>query len=204
MSAKKMKAGKDVVPTRKPSEKALAAVQVAKERREAMPYRPTMKLSRNGEGAPVSVAAFNGDHEGLHALLASVLSSSSADFINSAVAQVINVTRVDEVATNAAFAIIAAIQPKDEYEASLAVQIATTHIASQHLLSQTLARSTLQGMTAYGNLATKFQRTELAAREALTKHRSGGVQTVKHVHVNEGGQAIVADSVTYGGGSNGK
>lgn len=200
MSTKKAKGGKSIVPAPKPSEKALAAAQVAREQRDAMPYRPTMKLTRSGDGGPVSIGALNGDNEGLHALLASALGSCSADFINSAVAQIVNVAQVNEVSTNAAIAIIAAIQPRDEYEASLAVQIATTHLASQNLLSLTLNRSTVQGMAAYGNLATKFQRTELAARDALTRHRCGGVQTVKHVHVNEGGQAIVADSVSYGGG----
>ena len=43
------------------------------------------------------------------------------------------------------------------------------------------------------NLACKLQRTLVALVEALHRYRSGGQQkvVVEHVHVNEGGQAIV-------------
>ena len=52
-----------------------------------------------------------------------------------------------------------------------------------------------------GNLATKFSRTFVAQMEALSKHRRGGKQIVEHVHVNEGGQAVIANTVNTGGGS---
>ncbi len=43
------------------------------------------------------------------------------------------------------------------------------------------------------NHATKMLRTFTAQMEALKRYRTGGQQkvTVEHVHVNQGGQAIV-------------
>lgn len=58
----------------------------------------------------------------------------------------------------------------------------------------------------YMRLGLKAQSQCRAAIEALDRLSSGRVQTVKHVHVNEGGQAIVADQFHQhtGGSENGK
>ncbi len=52
------------------------------------------------------------------------------------------------------------------------------------------------------NLACKLQRTLVALVEALHRYRSGGQQrvVVEHVHVNEGGQAVVGTIQSKGGG----
>lgn len=47
----------------------------------------------------------------------------------------------------------------------------------------------------YGKLALKAQANCRATLEALAKLHQPREQTVKHVHVNEGGQAIVADQI---------
>lgn len=58
----------------------------------------------------------------------------------------------------------------------------------------------------YMRLGLKAQAQCRATIEALDRLASGRVQTVKHVHVNEGGQAIVADQFHQhtGGKENGK
>ncbi|WP_157696554.1 hypothetical protein [Porphyrobacter sp. CACIAM 03H1] len=58
----------------------------------------------------------------------------------------------------------------------------------------------------YMRLGLKAQSQCRATIEALERLSSGRVQTVKHVHVNEGGQAIVADQFHQhtGGSENGK
>jgi hypothetical protein len=58
----------------------------------------------------------------------------------------------------------------------------------------------------YLRLGLKAQAQCRATIEALDSLTSGRVQTVKHVHVNEGGQAIVADQFHQhtGGSKNGK
>src|SRR5688572_24791804 len=83
--------------------------------------------------------------------------------------------------------------------------MAATHNVAMHVLKHCKFCSTLPGMMEYGNLATKLLRTYTAQAEALAKVRRGGEQKVivEHVHVHDGGQAIVG-TVTQsgpGGGS---
>ena len=56
----------------------------------------------------------------------------------------------------------------------------------------------------YGRIALKAQANCRATLEALMKLHQPREQTVKHVHVNEGGQAVVADHFHAGGRENGK
>ncbi|MHC4072181.1 MAG: hypothetical protein ACYSUD_09360 [Planctomycetota bacterium] len=95
---------------------------------------------------------------------------------------------------NIAMAILSGIQPQDEIEGMLAVQMIGTH----NMAMETLERAMLTGQTDIGKdlnakQAAKMMRVFVAQMEALKKYRTGGQQkmTVKHVHVNEGGQAIV-------------
>ena len=57
----------------------------------------------------------------------------------------------------------------------------------------------------YAKLANQFCRTFTAQLDSLNKHRGKGQQkvTVEHVHVNEGGQAVVGN-INQGGGGNEK
>lgn len=54
----------------------------------------------------------------------------------------------------------------------------------------------------YGRLALKAQSNCRATLEALAKLHQPRVQTVRHVHVNEGGQAVIADQFHNHGGQN--
>jgi hypothetical protein len=63
-----------------------------------------------------------------------------------------------------------------------------------------LPDQSFEGRQANLNQATKLTRTFTTQMEALNRHRGKGQQnmTVEHVHVHDGGQAIVS-SVTQGG-----
>lgn len=58
----------------------------------------------------------------------------------------------------------------------------------------------------YARIALKAQAQSRATLEALAKLHQPREQTVRHVHVNEGGQAVIADQVHHhaGGVENGK
>lgn len=58
----------------------------------------------------------------------------------------------------------------------------------------------------YARIAMKAQAQSRATLEALTKLHQPREQTVRHVHVNEGGQAVIADQFHHhaGGQENGK
>ena len=111
--------------------------------------------------------------------------------------------KLDEFCNNAV-ALLNGIEPRDEIEGMLAVQMIGVH----NLAMETLKRAMMNGQTFEGkqasvNEATKMLRTFTAQIEALKRYRTGGQQkvTVEHVHVNEGGQAIVG-TVNQGGGGN--
>ena len=109
-------------------------------------------------------------------------------------------------AYNYAMAILNGIQPQDENEGMLAVQMIGVHnIAMRTMGLVMLDNQTYEGKKSNTNYATKMLRTFMAQMEALKKYRTGGQQKmiVEHVHVNEGGQAIVG-TVNQGGGGNNK
>lgn len=108
--------------------------------------------------------------------------------------------------TNNAMALLNGIQPQDEIEGMLAVQMIAVH----NMAMETIKRAMITGQTfegTEGNVtqATKMLRTFTTQMEALKRYRTGGQQkvTVEHVHVNEGGQAVVG-VVNRGEGSSGK
>lgn len=103
---------------------------------------------------------------------------------------------------NAALAVVAGISPSSEVEAMLAIQMYATHEAAMAMLTRVHTGAGEQSVSA-ANLATKLSRTYVAQIEALGRLRRGGEQTVRveHVHVHAGGQAIVGNVATGGGGT---
>ena len=108
-------------------------------------------------------------------------------------------------AYNSAMAILNGIQPQDELEGMLAVQMIGVHNMAMDYMGKATRTDRVNFMNTYMNLATKSLRTFTAQMEALKKYRTGGQQkmVVEHVHVNKGGQAIVG-TVHQGGEVNNK
>jgi hypothetical protein len=115
----------------------------------------------------------------------------------------------NQLAFNAALAVISGVQPKDEIEAMLAAHMAVTNIALLELVARTrgsIANHRYEGdgikrLDVLGNLTNKFMRTYTMQVEALMRKRRKGEQNikVKHVHVYAGAQAIV-NNVNHRGG----
>jgi len=100
-------------------------------------------------------------------------------------------------------ALMAEMKPRDAFEGLLISQMLMVNKQAMHFLklSNGTAETTVEIRTAWINRYTKLMKLYAQQLEALDKHRRGGNQkmTVEHVHVHEGGQAIVG-SVTQGGG----
>ncbi|MDD3493136.1 MAG: hypothetical protein PHZ19_06555 [Candidatus Thermoplasmatota archaeon] len=98
-----------------------------------------------------------------------------------------------ETAIKATCGALAEIAPQDGLEGLLASQMVACHNLSLYLLRKAVKTQYREQLEAYLNQANKLMRTFTAQVEALKKYRSKGEQkvTVEHVHVNEGGQAIV-------------
>ena len=119
------------------------------------------------------------------------------------VAKVLHPQGLNVDTANRLLAILHDIKPRDPIEGMIATQmLGVNHVAM--LMTRRIVTSDdsiLQTEVAV-NLACKLQRTLVALVEALHRYRSGGQQkvVVEHVHVNEGGQAVVGTVQSKGGG----
>lgn len=165
------------------------------------PTRPRLQSVTVNKGK-LTIAGSQAEHD----LMDQALGSDSTDFQTYCLAQLLNILPEKDskdytFAVNAALVMLQAINPKDELEAMLAVQM----VASNHMALLTTRKAvhspTGEACQANGNMATKFSRTFVAQLEALGKHRRGGKQIVEHVHVNAGGQAVIANTVNTGRGA---
>src|SRR5215475_4220459 len=95
------------------------------------------------------------------------------------------------------------IKPGDELEGMIAAQLIAAHNASMECYRRAmLGEQTFEGRRENLSQANKLSRTYAALLDALNRHRGKGQQkvTVEHVHVHEGGQAIVGNVESRGAG----
>lgn len=94
------------------------------------------------------------------------------------------------------------VQPRDEVEGMLAAQLVATHSAAMECYRRAMIEEqSFEGRRENLNQANKLVRSYASLLEALDRHRGKGQQrvTVEHVHVHQGGRAIVG-TVHPGGG----
>jgi hypothetical protein len=139
-----------------------------------------------------------------------VIGGSMSDDWNDAIAgQVINslwTNNLDNDAANtlriAAVEALIGLKPTDEIEGMIAAQLLACHNASMECYRRAMFNEqTFEGRKENLNQANKLSRTYTTLLESLNRHRGKGQQkvTVEHVHVHEGGQAIVGH-IEGGGG----
>jgi len=104
-----------------------------------------------------------------------------------------NTTNIDDV--NAMLSLVHNIKPNDDLEALIVSQMVVTHMLSMNNANGAIHLGDEKIKTAKHEMAIKLMRSFTNQFNALSKHRNGGKQkmTVEHVHVNEGGQAIIGD-----------
>lgn len=98
---------------------------------------------------------------------------------------------------------LSGIKPKDELEGMLVVQIIANQILTMKFAGMLARAGTIERQEAVERIYTKLARTMPALMDTLRSKRTGGRQRVKveHVHVHNGGQAIVGSVETGGGGA---
>jgi hypothetical protein len=104
---------------------------------------------------------------------------------------------------NAAVDALIGIKPADELEGMIAAQLVACYNASMECYRRAMiGEQTFEGRRENLNQANKLSRTYANLLEALNRHRGKGQQkvTVEHVHVHEGGQAVVGNIESPGGG----
>jgi hypothetical protein len=170
-------------------------------------------VSSNGRPAPVRVKLQrinanlarahppDGDGKVWWGRLKKALGTCSSAFVNASLIQLQGAARlpgggISEIAVNSALALIEAAEPRDEIEGTLALQMACTHIAAMAILSRFEGGFSTERRTAlFGTAAARLMRTYVVQVEAFRRLRQGGSQfmRVEHVHVNEGGQAVIGN-----------
>jgi hypothetical protein len=197
-----------------------AEIEKARKRTQARTPSIAMNIEDRGAGGR-SLYADHSDEEGHQYRLADTFGTRSLQFVHSMLNGLGDATanhsldydfnpgRPNQVAFNAALAVISGVRPKDEIEAMLAAHMAVTNIVLPELVARTrgaVAGHRYEGngikrLDVLGNLTTKFMRTYTMQVEALARKRRKGQQNirVKHVHVYAGGQAVVG-AVSHRGG----
>ena len=125
------------------------------------------------------------------------LGTDSAEFMGGVLSQLANAVSqgkdANGEAINFALAVIAGVDPKDELETMLAMQMVAVHLATMTFTRRLAHVETLDQQHGSERALNKLARTFAMQLEALKRYRTGGEQkvVVQHVNVNEGGQAIV-------------
>ena len=181
-----------------PTEREAATLALHEARRQTSKAAPHWKVSHNDDGA-TEVASDHVDLGTASKLLMESLGTVSVDFVKGLMEQISVLSRTDgqvsEDQLNFMLAFISGMEPRNEAEAMLALQMATVHSAT---IAASLYLAKAEMLPQYDSATravTKLARTYTTQMETLKRYRSGGEQnvTVKHVHVHEGGQAIVGN-----------
>ena len=133
--------------------------------------------------------------------LKKALGTSSSAFVQASIFQLQGAARlpgggISELAVNSALALIEAAEPKNEIEGALAVQMACTHTAAMAILTSLQHGFPSERRTPFlATAASRLLRAYSTQVETLRRLRNGGSQFVRveHVHVNEGGQAVIGN-----------
>jgi hypothetical protein len=153
------------------------------------------------DGKLAKVHPPNGDEKNWWQRLNKALGTTSSDFVNASLFQIQAAARspfggISQLSMNAALAIIEAAAPKDEIEGALAIQMACTHVTAMAVLAKLdVAFASERRVAAFGSTAARLMKAYAMQMEVLRRSRHGGQQFVRveHVHVNEGGQAVIGN-----------
>jgi hypothetical protein len=199
-------AGDPHLSSPKPDEQEARAMLEAANRLEARRSPFKAKAAKAADGSLTSIGPDHADAMGWSFRLRDTFGTASHDFAISSLNALIKNTAgkkgIDEVALNAALAVLDGVRPRDEIEGMLAAQMSVTHSLAMELLSRAKHAELVPQFESAGNMAVKLLRTYTAQAEALAKLRRGGEQMVRveHVHVYPGGQAVVGNVNHRGGG----
>ncbi len=202
--AKRQAVAKPYEPT--PEERDAAAAFLAREKEKP----PAPRLTAAKTGGVVKIGTDHPEPAVGTVLLMQALGITDDAFLNGILSQLVNAgsqgEEVDERDINFMLSAIKGVEPKDEVEVMLAAQMAAVHSATMTFARRLAHVETIPQQDSAERAFNKLARTFVAQVEALKRYRTGGEQnvTVKHVTVNEGGQAIVGNVEHSPGGGRSK
>ena len=204
MAGKKKKKAKEVTKPYERTEEETAYMQDFNARKAAKRELP--KITFEDDGDTRYLNCLHRDPEIADALLLDAFGTTDYSFRNELSKHLINSFKnKDPEATQQSYnfmlSVVAGIEPKDQMEAMLAAQMAAVHMATMTLTRRLSHAETIDQQNSAERAFNKLARTFTTQMEAMNRYRGKGQQkmTVEHVHVHEGGQAIVGN-VKGGGG----
>jgi len=183
-------------PKYEPKPQEGAAVEAWFDRRRQRAPAPRLKVEKKGSASQV-VALDHPHPETGSILLMAAVGTSSADFLQSLICQLVNAgskgPAADEDVANFMLAVVTGIEPRDEVEAMLASQMAAVHMATMTFARRLNHIDNIPQQDSAERAFNKLARTFAMQVEALKRYRTGGEHrvVVHQVNVNDGGQAIV-------------
>ncbi len=167
------------------------------------PYPPRMKVTKNDGVARIEV-----DHPNPtvgFALIMNARGTTDSSFLDGLLGQLANAgthgRNLEEREFNFMLSLVIGVKPRDQVEAMLAAQMAAVHNATMTFARRLAHVENIPQQDSAERAFNKLARTFASQVEALKRYRTGGEQkvTVEHVHVHQGGQAIVGN-VAHGPG----
>jgi hypothetical protein len=201
-------------PIKKPTEKAKPYEPTARDVDMVADYKaardklgPRLKVTTEASNA-VTLGVHHPDELVGTLAIMRAIGTDNVDFYNGLAVQLVNASKEktpSEAGANFMLAVIKGIEPRDQVEAMLAAQMAAVHMASMTFARRLAHVENIPQQDSAERAFNKLTRTFAAQVAALKDYRSKGEQkmTVQHVHVAEGGQAIVGNVNTSkeGGGA---
>jgi hypothetical protein len=206
LKAKASEAKSAALPARayEPSEADIEGVFKYHELVREKPPAPHFKVTNTDAGTVIENA--HPDKAVGGRLLMAQLGSSSPDFVDGLIRQTVEGYAGNKVPTerdvNFLIGALRGIEPKDEIEAMLAAQMVAVHNATMRAANQFARVENLVQFEAQEKAYNKLARTFAAQVQTLKNYRTGGEQKVhvQHVHVSDGGQAVIGPVSTGEGG----
>jgi len=187
------------------SQKSRESITAVETRKTPPPVKVRLKRVSGYEGIPYPP---DGQAREWWQRLRNAFGTTSSTFVAASLQQLIAAARLpnsglSEIAVNASLAFIEGAEPQGEVECALVMQMACTHTAAMSVLG------TFAGAYGHGrdvplkaSAAARLMRAYATQVETLRRLRNGGSQVVRveHVHVNEGGQALIGNVRKDGSG----
>lgn len=187
-----------------PTPQETAAIEAFKSRKANKKPSPSLKLTKT-ERREKEVVIDHQDPKTGNLLFLEAIGSTDVDFMDGFIRQVINVgsqgNEPDENGMNFVLSMVRGIEPRDQLEAMLAIQMAAVHNATMTFARRLAHVENIQQQDSAERALNKLARTFTTQIEALKRYRSTGEQkvTVQHVTVNDGGQAVIGHVTTEAG-----
>jgi hypothetical protein len=182
----------------KPAEKAHARKILDRRAHRAGPGKIELVEQDTGRAA-IQMAGKTASLAQLKALASSGLHSADALFM--LVKQLTNleadaIGEDNDGPANEALAMLDELEPDGGAQAMLATQMVAVHVATMSSFTKALLKDqTFAGRELYFKQAAKLAAVFTRQNDSYAKLKRNGTQTVnvKHIHVNEGGQAVVGN-----------